>query len=138
MKWIVCIGEEGGILFHNRRISRDLEVCKDILEHLPKGQKLWMHPDSAKLFAFCEDKRIAVDAGFLQKASQGEYCFVENGAAAGDFCGVEEIIIYRWNRRYPWDVRFEETRCKKEFYLDFSTEFPGKSHEKITKEVYKR
>ena len=49
---------------------------------------------------------------------------------------IEQLIVFHWNRAYPGD-----------FYLDIpldqwklvsTDEFPGSSHEKITKEVYVR
>ena len=46
---------------------------------------------------------------------------------------TETIILYRWNRKYPADHYFsiDLTQWK----LMETTEFPGNSHEKITKEI---
>ena len=48
---------------------------------------------------------------------------------------IEQFIIYRWNRVYPTDVSVE---IGTEWKLTETEEFPGFSHEKITKEVYCR
>jgi hypothetical protein len=47
---------------------------------------------------------------------------------------VSTLVIYRWNRHYPADVRFEADLSG--FRLERKDEFPGKSHDIITKEVY--
>jgi len=49
---------------------------------------------------------------------------------------VEAVILYRWNRTYPADLRFDWTPS--DFYLESAVEFPGNSHEKITREIYQR
>jgi len=48
---------------------------------------------------------------------------------------IEQFIIYRWNRVYPTDVSVE---IGTEWKLTETEEFPGFSHEKITKEIYCR
>ena len=46
---IVCTEDRGGMLFNNRRVSKDRTVIQKILE-LSEGKKLWIHPFSEKLF----------------------------------------------------------------------------------------
>ena len=48
---------------------------------------------------------------------------------------AERIVLYRWNRAYPADVKFT---MPKGFTLKESREFAGSSHEKITREEYTR
>ena len=72
----------------------------------------------------------------LDRAGPGELCFAETADPAPWAARVEEIVLYRWNRRYPADLRF--TLPLEGWTLVRSEEFAGSSHEKITKEVYRR
>ena len=51
---------------------------------------------------------------------------------------VDSVTIYRWNRLYPSDVKFDVDLNKNGFVLDSIYEFEGSSHEKITEEKYKK
>lgn len=132
MKVIICLDDNGGMLFNNRRQSRDKEVLKDIINNL-KGEKLRISPFSEKLFGDYSEN-VIVDEEFLIKASENDICFVENNALK-DICGIDEIVVYKWNRLYPSDFKcdIDFSRCD----LVDSVEFKGFSHEKITKETYK-
>ena len=130
---VVCVDDRGGMLFHGRRQSQDRAQREDLLAQCPGT--LWMNSYSAKLFAGQED-RIAVDEDFLNRAGPGEWCFVEDRplSAAGD--RMEGLVVYRWNRAYPGDLRLD-------INLDIFTQtsiqdFPGTSHEKITRDCYRR
>ena len=130
MNLIVCIDEMGGMSFGNRRCSRDSAVCSDIkLQCL--GAKIHMNEYSAKLFG--EMKNLCINADPLSAAGRGEYCFAENIAVSGSD-SIEMLIIYRWNRSYPADnfLKIDLTQWK----MVSSRDFPGSSHENITKEVY--
>lgn len=132
MKVIICLDDKGGMLFNNRRQSRDKEVLKDIVNNLDE-EKLYISPFSEKLFADFSDC-IVIDEDFLINASENTACFVENKSLEG-VSGISEIIVYRWNRVYPADFK-----CKVDFSLFTlveSVDFKGFSHEKITKETYK-
>ena len=81
-----------------------------------------------------EQSRLCVDESFLEKAGPGEPCFVEDRSVAPFAGRVERVVLYRWDRAYPadlyWDLSLEGwTLARRE-------EFPGFSHEIITKEVY--
>jgi hypothetical protein len=150
MRLIVCVEDQMGMLFHQRRVSRDREVIRDIVR-LCQGQPLRFTGYSAKLFdGMCEPSpelvsRAAVcehAAIHLQECEASELwdtdaanLFVENPADIIEE-KVDAIVLYRWNRRYPADQYFpidlrgwELTGC---------SEFPGYSHDKITRECYKR
>ena len=57
------------------------------------------------------------------------------GILEGD---ISRLIIYNWNRRYPFDRQLDISPAKMGFKLVSVTEFEGSSHEKITKEIYER
>ena len=128
----VCVDDENGMLFNRRRQSRDRAVVRDILQTCQEAQ-LWMDFYSAKLFAG-EEGNFQATEDFLGLAGAGEYCFVENRELAPFAEKIERLIVYRWNRKYPGDF-FLDLELSNWALLE-KTEFPGNSHEKITKEIY--
>ena len=134
MKMIICVDDQNGMLFNKRRLSSDLILNQRILQ-LAKNNKLWMNAYTAQLFGQLDGK-ITVDEDFCRKAEEGEYCFFESQDANVFASCAEEIIVFRWNRRYPSDVKFSQDNLltKK---LIFTEEFNGNSHDKITQEVYR-
>lgn len=133
MKVIVCIDDNGGMLFNKRRQSRDRKVLEDIAG---MNQQIRIHSFSEKLFA--ESERAVsylVDDEFLSNAGVGEYCFVEHLSLAPYLDKIEEVIVYHWNRKYPTDFRLDLPY--KTWKKQSKEEFAGYSHEKITKERYK-
>lgn len=130
----VCIGDGNGMLFNRRRVSRDKRQQEDLLALCGDG-RLWMDEYTAPLFAWAAE-RVTVDEDFLQNAGPGEVCFVEDQPLAPAADRVEAVVLYRWNRAYPADARFDLDLSG--FQLTERVEFPGTSHEKITREVYRR
>lgn len=130
MRIAVCLDDRDGLLFNRRRLSRDRAQQEDLLT-LCGGQALWLAPYSAPLFDWAGE-RVRADEGFLEKAVPGQFCFVEDRASLPE--GVEELVVYRWNRVYPSDVRIDLSG----FTLAEETEFPGVSHERITRQRYLR
>lgn len=127
-----CVDEKNGMMFNRRRQSSDREVIQDILSTCGE-KKIRMNSYSEKLFE-AEKERILVSEHFLEETGQGEYCFVENQRTASYEDGIEEVILYRWNRRYPGDFFFDLDLGGWEMVS--SADFEGYSHEKITKETY--
>ena len=131
MDLIVCIDERNGMCFAGRRQSSDRLLREDLLA-MTQGVPLWMAPYSAKQFeALPENVRVAEN--FMEEAGVGEYCFCELQLPPKN---VESITVYRWNRHYPADVVLPDSwlQCRK---LTEQKEFPGSSHETITREVYR-
>ncbi|MGL6198588.1 MAG: ribonuclease Z [Lachnospiraceae bacterium] len=133
MKMIVCIDDNGGMMFNHRRQSQDGVLRKRILSETQKS-KLWMNPYSYKQFKDEDTDNIIVDEGFMLKADKDDYCFIENISVASYEDQIKSIIIYKWNRRYPSDLKFDISL--KDWKLMSTEDFKGSSHEKITKEVY--
>lgn len=133
---IVCLDDKNGMMFNKRRQSKDSAVRADIAAEAGNGV-LWMNEYSAKQFA--EDDNalfmdIKVNETFMDEAAPGEYCFLEGAGASDIENRIEKLIVYKWNRLYPSDVRFDLPLD--EWKLESTVDFPGSSHEKITKEVY--
>ena len=129
MKLIFCIDEKKGMMFFGKRQSQDSVLREWIIAHTA-GSKLWMSSYSAKQFKELEG--YIVDDDYVSKAAVGDYCFIENTAIPESF---EKIVIYRWNRVYPSDVKFDTSLILSK-QLVSSFEFEGSSHSKITEEVY--
>ena len=130
---IVCIDDAGGMMFNHRRQSQD-RVLRARLSELAGDAKLWVTPYTARQFE--EGARICVsDAPWLD-AGVGEYYFAEDGEVSLN--RAEKVYLYRWNRLYPADRKFDCDLAAAGFSLCHSEDFAGYSHEKITEELYKK
>lgn len=129
---IVCVDNKNGMLFNRRRQSQDRILRARILE-MTAQSRLWMNAYSAKQFDESAPQ-ITVAEDFLLRAASGEYCFLENADPTPCLDRLEQVILYRWNRDYPADVRF--TLDLSGFRLCQREDFAGSSHEKITEEIY--
>ena len=129
---VVCIDEKGGMLFNHRRQSQDRLLRADLLEEAA-GAAVWMNAYSAGQFAdLPENIRVAED--FYLQAGEGEFCFFENVDPVPWLNRAEKVLIYHWNRRYPSDrPRFPQPLVG--WSVTRREDFPGASHECITKEV---
>lgn len=134
---IVCIDDRNGMMFHNRRVSQDRVQRRDMLREC-EGKILYMSAYSKKMFCGSTAHDISVSDDFLEKAGKGEYCFVEDADMAGCQERIEGVILYRWNRSYPADIYFTLNLADGGWVRERAEEFEGFSHEKITKEVYRR
>lgn len=131
---IVCLDDNDGMRFNNRRQSRDLYLYQRIAA-FSKESVLWINSGSALLFKDL-DANIRVDPQFLELAGSGEYCFVEDRDITEFLPDAEKVIIFRWNRAYPSDMKFPMYLLKENWHKEYVETFPGKSHEQITQEVY--
>ena len=129
MKIIICLDDDFGMMFGGRRQSRDKVVCEKALS-LAEGGRLYINSFSEKLFA---EYDVVCDDGMLSVAGEGDVCFLENALPPED---TEELIVFKWNRRYPGDMHFKP--LENGFSLVSSEDFAGNSHEKITMEIYRK
>lgn len=131
---VVCLDERKGMLFNNRRLSRDRLLIEDLLKH--KGDApLYIAPFSKALFAKYPGAVIEAEDP-LTAAGADDYVFNEHLDASPHLDRITSVIIYYWNRHYPSDMTFNLDMSS--FHLSSTTEFVGSSHEKITKEVWNR
>lgn len=131
---IACLDDHNGILFNNRRQSKDSRLRERMLEVCGEGP-LWMNAYSAAQFSEAAPN-IRVAENFLEKAGPGEYCFVENSDLTGVSNQAEGLVLYRWNRTYPSNVKFPIELFSYKWQLMSKVDFEGSSHERITQEVY--
>ncbi len=74
MKVIVCVDEKNGMLFNNRRQSRDSKVIERILEIVAE-KRLNITEFSKNLFT---DLNVNIVDNSLENVAENEYVFVEN------------------------------------------------------------
>ena len=134
---MAAVDDKGGLLFNGRRQSQDKRLRERILE-LTRGSLLWMNSYSQRQFGEAvSDANTEIDEAFLDKAGQGEYCFVENMALKPYLEKIEKIILFQWNRNYPADRYLDIDVSEEQWQLEAVQEFSGFSHEKITEEIYR-
>lgn len=132
MKVFLCIDDNGGMLFNNRRQSRDKYVIDDVLSCA--GAPLYISDFSKALFDGCENT-VTVSEALLSCPENGS-CFIENEDIAPFLGKISELVIYRWNRSYPYDTLFSVSPENEGFSLKESRDFAGFSHKKITREAW--
>ena len=131
MHVIVCLDDRRGMGFNHRRQSRDRLVIEDLLGIV--GDKLlWIRPYSASLFGTRENVRVEDDPFFTGQA--GDFFFVEDLPLAPHLGQIQSLTVYWWNRAYPGDIFLDVDLSQ--WKLSSREDFPGYSHESITKEVY--
>ena len=127
MTLYICLDDRNGLQFNKRRQSRDAAALEDIRSQLTGD--LLIDPFSEKLIRETEIPYV------LAPETAMDY-FAENIPAPEVLEETCKIVIYRWNRHYPSDIRWEPDLTAMGFTLKETTQFPGTSHEKITREVY--
>ena len=134
MKIIVCLDDDYGMLFNDRRQSMD-SALRERIAQITKGSVLLMNSYSARQFSDFPGNMV-VDECFLDKAEGNGYYFVENTDITPYAPKISTLIIYRWNRNYPQDVSFPVSLlCDKQNLVSVYN-FEGHSHNCITEEVY--
>lgn len=130
MKLLVCIEDRGGMAFNGRRESRDRIVIADMI--MEAQEQLYVERFSEKLFEG-KDGVIVID-NVLTDAPEDATVFLEDRGPGGFEAKIDEVVIYYWNKVYPYDVVMDLDMDQ--YMLKDSREFKGYSHEKITKETY--
>ena len=131
---VVCLDDGNGMGFNRRRQSQDRLLRADLLREAA-GRAVWMSPYTRAQFPDPPETLCTAEDP-LDRAGPGELCFAETADPAPWAARVEEIVLYRWNRRYPADLYC--TLPLEDFVLEERREFAGSSHECITREVYRR
>ena len=134
MKLVFCVDDGGGIAFNKRRQSRDSLVYSDIAS-LAGDDTVFLDPYSAELFSEL-DLNVIISESPQSSAEAGDIAFIERISPLAFAEKAEELIIYKWNRRYPSDVKMGFSPESLGFKLKSTFEFQGTSHEKITREIY--
>lgn len=136
MNLIVCLDNQNGMSFNQRRQSRDRAVIGE-MERIVSSDRLYISAYSENLFADAQLKPVVLDA-YLKKCETTDWCFVERDDVRPYIHRVNRLCIFRWNRDYPADLKFPMDVISSEFRKTDSWDFTGNSHDIITLEVYER
>lgn len=131
----VCISDGGGMLFNKRRLSKDRNVTEDILKQAGE-KKILISEFSLPLFSE-HPSRVIAASDPLAEAEKDSFIFVEDRKISEYKSKIDEIYIYKWNRKYPFDFKLDFVPSEVGMHLAETVEFAGNSHEKITRELWK-
>ena len=134
MKLIVCLDDKNGMLFMKKRQSRDRLLIEDIGK-CTAGETVLMESYSLPLFDGSGIPCRASDTP-LTDAIPGGVFFNERFRVSSEKDRIDTVILYRWNRHYPGDFFFDLDLS--DYTRESVYEFPGSSHDKITREIYRR
>lgn len=133
MRVIVMLDKENGMLFGGKRQSRDRKVIDDMQSFLGENV-LVMKPFSHDLYQEVK-VHIKVTESLWDKENRSYTILVEDEDITPYLPLIEEIVIYHWNRTYPGDFFF--TAPLEEYKKIEEVSFPGFSHDKITRTLYR-
>lgn len=137
MRAVICLDDNYGYLFNNRRQSRDFKQRRDLLK-LIGNEKFYLNSYSFEIYRDMDFNMEIVDyKNLLEIDENGNYLF-ENEISKEIIDNVDSIICYFWNRNYPFDKVFEEIKNKEKWREISRYEFEGNSHEEITRVIYER
>lgn len=124
---IVCISNNNGMMFNNRRQSRDRllleKLCTDC-----QNERIIIHEYSKKLF-----EGLPVEVA-TEVCVDNTTSFVEDPGLIPCDAIFDKIIVVRWNRDYPADKFFNVDMSAYECVS--KEDFVGKSHDEILIETY--
>ncbi len=129
----VATDMRGGMLFLGRRVSRDRALIAD-LARLQEG-RLLCHPFSERYLVsmglspvVCEDP--------LDSAREDDTCFIEGLPLLPHIARIARLIVYRFDKVYPFDVSLDINPHAPPFHLSEAQELPGYAHKTLIREVY--
>lgn len=137
MNVFVCVDDNMGTIFNHRRQSQDRMLRSRLISET-SGSKLWVSQYTADQFSLSDQVFLMVASDFLDRAQTGDYCFCEGECLLRHEDRIESLILFKWNRVYPADTFFDIPLNDHGWKLIESCDFPGYSHDKITKETYRR
>lgn len=127
----ICLDNRNGISFNHRRQSADRLVYERILSLAGEGN-LWIRPYSVQKFP---SDRVKITDDFSTITDEAAWCFAEDDSILPLLERFDRLMVYRWNRDYPYDVVFPQC-CLDMYQLSDTCDFPGNSHDNITEELY--
>lgn len=135
IKVAITLDDNGGLMFNKRRQSRDKRLIADLCAKTTGY--IYISPYSELLFEEYKDRVKVVDHP-LDECPDGSMAFVEGQALRKHVDDIEELNVYKWNRLYPSDIKIDIDIRSSGFKMFAKYEFTGNSHDKITKEVYRK
>ena len=141
MTLVFTVDERMGLAFGKRRQSRDRELTRDLVAFA--GERRIVASEYSRLLF--EEAGIDIEASHISlcenpisEASGDDVVFLELACPKGATALADEIVLYLWNRHYPSTSVLDIRTIERDFILQGSFDFAGRSHEKLTRVVYKR
>ena len=134
MTVIVCVGSRGEMLFSGRRVSRDAHILADIAKI--EG-RLVAAPFSEKYLAGAGLTFTVVDEP-MANAKADDVLFIEIPPLAPYKEKIDRLIVYDFGETYPLDKTLDITPAAIGLHSVEVTEFAGKAHKLIKKEIFER
>ena len=132
MTLVFCTDDNSGVAFNDRRQSRDSKLIDDLYQTF---ESVLIGEYSAPLFA---GRPATLCADPVAQARERDAVFLEKTDTAALLDKADELVIYKWNRRYPADLYFTGDPAACGFSLSEESDFVGSSHEQITRQVWRR
>ncbi len=130
---VVCLDNKGGMTFLGKRQSRDRVLIEELIKST--DGTVYISDFSTPLFKMHEGRYTVVENP-LTDAPSGAVCFIENLAVSPVLDEIDEIILYKWNRHYPSDMKTDIPFDR--FYVVGESEFVGSSHDRISKVILRK
>lgn len=137
MNIFIFLDDKNGMMFNKRRQSQDT-ILREHIKNLVNNKTLYMNEYSYKLYKDIDNNNIKVSNDFLDKGTSDDFYLVENLPLINYTNKINSLIIFKWNRHYPSDLYFDINLLDNSWELIETIDFKGSSHEKITKEIYRR
>ena len=137
MNVFICVDDNMGTMFNCRRQSQDRILRLNLISE-SIGSRLWVSQYTAEQFSPEERNSLVISNDCLDHASIGDYFFCEGEPLLKCESKIEDLILFKWNRVYPADSFLDIPLNKHGWKLVASSDFQGYSHDKITKEIYRR
>lgn len=132
MRLFICLDDGNGMAFNSRRQSRDSVMLSDMARLVGDGV-LAVSEYSAPLLAGLGLRLSVSCTPYADKAADDCFIELEPPPPGARF---SELVLYHWNRRYPADVYFKADMSS--FKLCEQSSLTGTSHERITREIWKK
>lgn len=127
--------DRGGLSFNGRRQSQDRRVREDLLAMARRRDAVdgrLLPGDSSQSRRLPPSRWTGTPPPGRQRGA-GCACW-SSRTRRRPWERADRLVLYRWGRRYPADRRLDLP--PKGWRLEGRTEFPGRSHDMITKEIY--
>ncbi|MBR7116127.1 MAG: ribonuclease Z [Clostridia bacterium] len=125
---VICLDDEGGMTVFGKRQSRDRVLIEELCESV--SAPIYVNTFSSFLFRDRAD-RVHISDDPLGDCPDGGVAFIENLPLLPHIDDIGTVILYKWNRLYPSDVKIDISFDG--FRVESRKDFVGSSHERITK-----
>ncbi len=129
-----CIDNNNGLMFNGRRVSRDKAVYDDYIS--AARNKIYAQRYSEDILGSYAS--VVFSDNPFDDAGDNDSVFVESLSIMPYISKIDKIYVYKWNRDYPSDLQVDIDPAALGFKLLETVDFPGNSHDRITKEIYLR